>query len=196
VRPDVAQQPAIRPDGSEVIAEHAQFVKTGELLQLEIVRLPPEDNASEGLLVLRAQEISTSEHFELVLDREIIDEIDPDDPWGEVFSVVGMDLGPPKALVVPPLVSRDRVLVHPVEIQLIISLYKYSTSRYLIVGLQEEEGRVVEKILLEDDLTDEHMQNIEACQDDESLFEFFSSRLQVFDEPPESEKPGFRFEFQ
>merc|ERR1719236_373581 len=26
------QQPAIRPDGSEVIAEHAQFVKTGELL--------------------------------------------------------------------------------------------------------------------------------------------------------------------
>ena len=67
----------------EVIAEHAQFVKTGELLQLEIVRLPP-DGAAEGVLVLRAQEISTSEHFELVLDREIIDEIDPDDPWGEV----------------------------------------------------------------------------------------------------------------
>jgi uncharacterized protein YdcH (DUF465 family) len=190
------QQPSIRPDGSEVVAEHAQFVKTGELLQLEIVRLP-EDTASEGVLVLRAQEISTSEHFELVLDREIIDEIDPDDPWGEVFSVVGMDLGPPKALVVPPLVSRDRVLVHPLEIQLIISVYKYSASRYLIVGLNEEDARVVEKVLLEDDLTDEHMQTIEACQDDEqSLFEFFSSRLQVFDEPPESEKPGFRFEFQ
>jgi len=190
------QQPAIRADGSEVIAEHAQFVKTGELLQLEIVRMPPEGD-SEGLLVLRAQEISTSEHFELILDREIIDEIDPDDPWGEVFSVVGMDLGPPKALVVPPLVSRDRVLVHPLEIQLIISVYKYSTSRYLIVGLNEEDARVVEKVLLEDDLTDEHMQCIEACQDDEqALFEFFSLRLQVFDEPPESEKPGFRFEFQ
>jgi len=170
-------------------------------MQLEIVRLPP-DGAAEGVLVLRAQEISTSEHFELVLDREIIDEIDPDDPWGEVFSVVGMDLGHPdlgrpKALVVPPLVSRDRVLVHPLEIQLIISVYKYSISRYLIVGLNEEDARVVEKVLLEDDLTDEHMQCIEACQDDEAaLFEFFSQRLQVFDEPPESEKPGFRFEFQ
>jgi len=190
------QQPAIRPDGSEVIAEHAQFVKTGELLQLEIVRLPP-DGAAEGVLVLRAQEISTSEHFELVLDKELIAEIDEDDPWGEVFSVVGMDLGPPKALVVPPMVSRDRVLVHPLEIQLIISVYKYSISRYLIVGLNEEDARVVEKVLLEDDLTDEHMQCIEACQDDEAaLFEFFSQRLQVFDEPPESEKPGFRFEFQ
>jgi hypothetical protein len=108
-----------------------------------------------------------------------------------------MDLGPPKALVVPPLVSRDRVLVHPIEIQLIISVYKYSTSRYLIVGLNEEDARVVEKVLLEDDLTDEHMQVIEACKDDETdLFEFFSSRLQVYDEPPESEKPGLRFEFQ
>ena len=38
----------------------------------------------------------------------------------------------------------------------------------------------VMKVLLEDDLTDEHMQCIEACQDDEAaLFEFFSQRLQV-----------------
>jgi hypothetical protein len=139
-------------------------------------------------------EISTGERYVVPLDRELLDELDPDDPWGEVFSVCGMDLGPPKALVLPTLLGRERLTVEPASLQLIISVYKYSTTRYFILGLDEETATYVEKVLREDNLTDEHLQFIEACGDsDEELFNFFSRRIQVF-EDSSSGKPSFRFE--
>ena len=51
------------------------------------------------------------------------------DPAGaEVFSVVGIDLGPPKALVLPTLLGRDRLLMEPANIQLVVSVYKCARS--------------------------------------------------------------------
>ena len=45
-----------------------------------------------GAIVLRANEMSTSEEFELLLDKEIIEELDPDDPWTEVKHRLGLDI--------------------------------------------------------------------------------------------------------
>lgn len=170
----------IRADGSEVLASLAHFAKTGELLQLEVVKLPGQEPQE---IELRAHEISTGETFMVQLDQELLEELDNDDPWGEVFSVVGIDLGPPKALVLPTLLGRDRMLMEPAGIQLIVSVYKYSATRFFLNGFDEGEARLVDLVLLEDSLTEEHAQFIEACgENQDELFHFFCSRLQVVDQ--------------
>ena len=86
-----------------LLAQQAQFAKTGELLQLEVWR------AEEDSVLLRAHELSTNERYEVPLEQDLLEELDAEDPWTELFGVVGISLGPPKQLVLPKLVGRREV---------------------------------------------------------------------------------------
>merc|ERR1711881_700619 len=52
-------------DGSEVLVQQGQFAKTGELLQLEVLK-----TADKGF-VLRGHEVSTGQWYSVPLDSEI-----------------------------------------------------------------------------------------------------------------------------
>merc|ERR1712098_438897 len=152
----------------------AHYVKTGELMELVVVLL------DDGQHELCAHEISSGERYTLPLEKDLLEELDREDPWSELFSVVGVSLGPPKKLVTPELISRDRVTIAPSNLNIIVTLYKYSSRRFFVNGFDESQTRFVDLVLMENVLTDEHKEQIDALDGDE-LFAFFCSRLQLVD---------------
>merc|ERR1712098_517666 len=138
-------------------ARLSHFVKTGELMELVVVLLP-ESNTYE----LRAHEISTGEEYVLPLEKDLLEELDTEDPWTELFSVVGISLGPPRKLTTPELIARARVALSPADVEIIVTLYKYSSRRFFVNAFDEEDQRFVDLVLMETVLTDEHCEQIDA----------------------------------
>eukprot|EP00397_Hematodinium_sp_SG-2012_P000870 GEMP01000871.1.p1 GENE.GEMP01000871.1~~GEMP01000871.1.p1 ORF type:complete len:710 (+),score=188.25 GEMP01000871.1:59-2131(+) len=162
----------------EILAQQAQFAKTGELLQLEVRR--------EGdKCVLYGHELSTGDRYTVPLDSDLVQELDPEDPWTELFTVVGISLGPPKELVLPTLVGRREVPLAPCGVWMILTVYKYNSRRYFLNGFDPQSQRLVDLVLLEDVLTSESCHVIDSITDEEVLFDFFFGRLQLFESPPE-----------
>merc|ERR1711862_47817 len=99
--------------------------KTGELLQLE-VRIEGEQH------ILYGHELSTNDRYTVPLDNDLVEELDPADPWTELFTVVGISLGPPKELVLPVLVGRREVPLAPSGVCIILTVYKYDNRRFFL----------------------------------------------------------------
>lgn len=166
----------------EVLAQQAQFAKTGELLQLEVRR------DLEGNTVLHGHELSTNERHRVDLDAELVQELDPEDPWTELFTVVGISLGPPKELVLPTLVGRREVPLAPSGVFVILTVYKYDSRRFFLNGFDPNSQRLVDLVVMEDALPPEACQMIDSVANDEVLFDYFLGRLQLFENPLEGDE--------
>lgn len=174
-----------------MLAQQAQFAKTGELLQLEVRQ---EGNST----VLYGHELSTNERYTVPLDSELVQELDPEDPWTELFTVVGITLGPPKDLVLPTLVGRREVPLAPCGVWMILTVYKYDNRRYFLNGFDPQSQRLVDLVVMEDSFTADACQIIDSITNEEVLFDFFLGRLQLFESPPdvdEEEPPKLRLVF-
>lgn len=175
----------------EVLAQQAQFVKTGELLQLEVRQV-------QDTIVLYGHELSTNERYTVPLDSDLVDELDQEDPWNELFTVVGITLGPPKNLVLPSLIGRREVPLAPSGVWMILTVYKYESQRYFLNGFDPQSQRLVDLVVIEDSFTEGACQIINSISDNEVLFDFFLGRLQLFESPPdadEDEPPKLRLVF-
>jgi len=174
------------------LAQQAAFAKTGELLQLEVRQ---EGNST----VLYGHELSTNERYTVHLDSELVQELDPEDPWAELFTVVGITLGPPKDLVLPTLVGRREVPLAPCGVWMILTVYKYDNRRFFLNGFDPQSQRLVDLVVMEDSFTAEACQIIDSITDDEVLFDFFLGRLLLYENPPddvdEEEPPKLRLVF-
>lgn len=160
------QEPRERTPGT-LVASMATYVKTGELVQLEV-------HNCDGEFELRANDITAGDWYTLPLERAVLDELDEADPFAEVFSVVGFTLGPPKSLVLPQLVGRDRLLLPPESaLPLLLSLYKYDQYRWFVSGFDEESIRQVDLVLTEEQW------EVAPSGTDEELFDFFRQRLEL-----------------
>lgn len=179
--------------GCELVAEQSHWGKTGELLQLEVWRRP------DASLELHACELSTSAHYMLPLEPEVLEELDPDDPYAELFSVVGLTGGTtgPKRLTLPTLLGTEEVAaMAPSGIGITLSVYQYDSRRFFLSGLDEENTRLVELVLTEQTLTEEHCAWIDRCELDEEgahelLVQFFHGRLQLHE--GEGDRLHFKF---
>lgn len=171
---------APEPEKKNVVAAQAQFVKTGELLQLEVVQ-------NDDGTVLHGHELSTGERYTILLDADLVSELDPEDPWTELFTVIGISLGPPKELVLPTLVGRREVPLAPSGVWMILTVYKYDAHRYFLNGFDPQSQRLVDLVVMEDALTEEARQLIASITDDEVLFDFFLGRLHLFEQEGEEE---------
>lgn len=161
-----------------LLAQQAQFAKTGELLQLEVWR------AAEESVLLRAHELSTNERYEVPLEQDLLEELVAEDPWTELFGVVGVSLGPPKQLVLPKLVGRREVPLPPAGVALILTIYKYDNRRFFLNGFDAETQRLVDLVVMEEQLAVEHGQQIDHCRSFEVLFDFFIANLTLHEGPP------------
>ncbi|CEM09543.1 unnamed protein product [Vitrella brassicaformis CCMP3155] len=177
----------------DVVFQQATFAKTGELLQLELCRMdePPlpwqgSRPHSEGGLPsrpemagdaweLRAHELSTNERFSMVIDEGILTQLDQEDPWRDLFSLIGLTAG--RELVLPVLVGRRRVTLAPAGVAIILSLYRYDAYRFFLNGYDEEGDRLADLVLLEDQLGAADKAHLDLCNTDEMLFDFFVGNL-------------------
>jgi len=162
---------------TRVLMQQAKFLKTGELLQLEVM------NAAEGL-ELRGHDLSSGEKHVIALDQELIDALDPEDPWIELFGMVGMSRGPPRRLALPTTVGRrDEVTLPPAGIGLELTIYMYDPRRYYISGVDlQETQETLDLVLIEDAFTAEQEKDIDACQTPDALFDFFVANMSLHNE--------------
>jgi hypothetical protein len=162
---------------TRVLMQQAKFLKTGELLQLEVL------NATEGL-ELHGHDLSSGEKHTIALDQELVDALDPEDPWIELFSMVGMSRGPPRRLALPTTVGRrDEVMLPPAGTGLELTIYKYDPRRFYISGVDlQETQETVDLVLVEDAFTPEQEQDIDACQNSDALFDLFVANMSLHNE--------------
>lgn len=154
-----------------VLMQQATYVKTGELLQLEVVRV------SNDQIELRAHDLTNGERHAVPLDQELLEELDPDDPWTELFSVVGMSRGPPRRLALPTLVGRREAPLPPAGVSLILTIYRYDPRRFYLNGFDAASQRLVDLVVMEESFSPQHTHVIDNCRSPEALFDFFVANL-------------------
>jgi len=114
-----------------------QKAKTGEVLTLEVYK------SGEGEVELSARE-GSGELCVVKIGADLVNELEQGDPWVELCSRVGVDPGPPRQIVVSSFIGRKEVTLQPAERKVLLSLYKYSATRFFLSGLDLENsiGRV------------------------------------------------------
>jgi len=159
----------------ECVVSHATFTKTGELMNFEVWLNGPRQ------LELKGHEISTNEKFNLELDEKLLEDLDNEDPWNELFQMVGIAPGPPRVLVFPDLLGRKEVMVEPYEHEIILTMYRYDVGRYYCNGYDAETSRLADFVLNDENLTDKMVNKIRKLQNSqpEFVFDYLKSLLKL-----------------
>merc|ERR1719231_2099581 len=176
-------EPAEEPVADEtVVEEKSVYAKTGELLTLKVCRVGE-------ALVMKAREISTDERYSVEIPPDFLEEMDQEDPFGELFSIVGMAASP-KALVLPTLRWRADIAMAPAGVQVALSVFQYDAQRFFIVALEEEESRIAELVITEEKFDEAQLAELQAIPDEppapldrnEMIFNFLRSYLSLYED--------------
>lgn len=151
------------PDRKLVHSAVEQRSKTGEVMNLEVYSV---DNGDVELSVREG----SGELCVVKVGADLVKELEQGDPWVELCSRVGVDLGPPRRIVVSSLIARREVTLLPAETSVLLSLYKYSSTRFLISGLDLASSRLVELPVLDRTVTAEFEAKIKQCGSNDELF--------------------------
>jgi hypothetical protein len=175
--PDEAA-PADAP--KEVLQTSIQQAKTGETLNLELVKVGTahELHASEG----------EGEKGFLPLGEDLIQELDQADPWTDLFARVGVSLGPPRRIVISSVVGNRELQLQP-GVAARLTVFRYDARRFYLSALLLSSGSLVDVMVMESSLTAEHQEAIDKCGSDDELMDFFAKELS-FDEGTSSIKFG------
>lgn len=144
-------------------------------------------------MTLRGHEISSNERYELALPQDLLDELDPEDPWTELFNLVGIRPGPPKVMVFPLLLGRREIVLNPLGIEVILTIYQYSPFRYYCNVYDIPTQRLADLVLNEENMPKEMVDQILPFVKSkrlEFIYEMFRKYLGMDEKKPEKpEKP-------
>jgi len=161
-----------RPEDALLVAKNESYTaKTGEALGLQVFKYP------DGGAELRAKAMDTGEEITLPIDPHLMQELDPEDPWPELFSRVGVTLGPPKRIIVSTMVERREVKLPPSDDPVILVIYQYDSRRFFFSGIHVHSQKLVDLTIMEDSMTPELQGKIEACENPSGLFELLLGGL-------------------
>eukprot|EP00929_Paragymnodinium_shiwhaense_P013978 TRINITY_DN121831_c0_g1_i1.p1 TRINITY_DN121831_c0_g1~~TRINITY_DN121831_c0_g1_i1.p1 ORF type:complete len:620 (-),score=219.74 TRINITY_DN121831_c0_g1_i1:70-1929(-) len=156
----------------DVLAKNEQYVaKTGESLSLQVYKM------ADGTTALRASNLSDGGEAVIPISEELKKELDPDDPWPELFSRVGVSAGPPSQIVVSSLVDRREVQLQPSDAAVILAIYRYDPKRYFFSGVHVDSQKMVDLVIKEEEITPGLQGKLEACSDESQVFNLLTRGL-------------------
>eukprot|EP00928_Gymnodinium_smaydae_P074878 TRINITY_DN57898_c0_g1_i1.p1 TRINITY_DN57898_c0_g1~~TRINITY_DN57898_c0_g1_i1.p1 ORF type:complete len:632 (+),score=157.28 TRINITY_DN57898_c0_g1_i1:145-2040(+) len=151
----------------------SRLVGTGETLRMEVCKLV------NGRKELRAAELPSGEEVRLPIGSGLEAELGTDEPWLKFFKRVGVSLGPPKQIVIASRLGEREVTLHPADTSVILTICKYDSRRFNFSGMRVSDQRMLDFVVMEDSLTPELCNSIDACKDDGSLFDLLVAGLQL-----------------
>jgi len=163
---------AEEPPPSVILASAEQKAKTGELLKMEVFKMGDDTE-------LRVKEMPAGEDVVLAVKPELLKELDETDPYTELFSRVGMDLGPPRQPVVSTKLGSKEVTLQPAGSSVLLSVFRYGASRFFFSGLDLATQGMLDLAVMEDQLTPELEQKLAACDGNDSLFDVLAAGLSL-----------------
>lgn len=147
---------------------------TGETLNLEVCKM------KDGSKELRATEVSSGEVTRLPIDAALEAELGADEPWFYLAKRVGVSLGPPKRVVVATRLREQReVSLQPAGEAVILTAYKYDSRRFGLSGMKLRDQTMLDFMVMEDQLSPELCNAIDACKDDNALYDLVVGGLQL-----------------
>jgi len=163
-----------------MLASLASFCRTGELLNMEVWLVEPQK------MEVRGHEIASNEKFALPLPEELLNELDQEDPWTELFQMIGLQFGPPRKMVFPTLLGRKEIQIAPLNIEVILTIYQYEARRYYLQGYEVVSQRMADLILNEENVTDDMLKAMTPLlKKPEFLYEFIRKCLTLSEKDSE-----------
>merc|ERR1712100_773090 len=61
----------------------------------------------------------------LNIEQDLLDALDAEDPWPELFAIVGLRKGPPEQLVLPIVVGRHHATLNESDLEVELTILRY-----------------------------------------------------------------------
>jgi len=153
----------------ETIAKNEKYLcKTGESLSLEVVKRP------DGTHELHGADLAGGDQAIIPITEELQKELDPDDPWPDLFSRCGVSS---KQVVISSLVERREVQVSGASV--ILAVYRYDPSKYLFSGVHVETQKMLDLTIMEDTITPALQAKLDECEEDSAVFSLLEKGLSM-----------------
>jgi len=160
-------QPSAPP---QLLAQTEQTAKTGEALKIEVFK-------NGEITELHASEVG-GDMSVIPVEQALLQELDQQDPWTDLFGRVGVSPGPPRRLVVSRFLGRREVSLGAKSC--ILAIYMYDARRFLFDVLDVAD--VFGLVIKEHEFTDEFGAKIDGCQDNaNAIFDLLSQHLALED---------------
>lgn len=166
-------EPAAAALPPQLVAKTEQTAKTGESVYMEVFK----DGDTHDLHV---REAGDKEMTVLGVDGAMLQELDPKDPWTELFSRVGVSPGPPRTLVISRFLGRRDVTIG--DTSFILSIYMYDARRFLLSGLDLSSQNILDLMVKEDTISADFGAQLDGCQENvTALFDLLSQHVVLED---------------
>lgn len=154
----------------KVLSKQSQQAKTGEFLSLELT-------GYRDIVELHAKEEASGIEGRMQLDKALLKELDESDPWTDLFTRVGVSLGPPRRIVISSLLGQRRVKLRPSGTDFILTICRFDAQRYYMSGVSMMTQSFADCAVLEDSVTSSLQKRIGACRGNDDLFDLLVTGL-------------------
>jgi len=173
----VAAVPGAPDEWVQLAAAESITAKTGEILKLSVYK---RGDAVE----LRATEAAASgsggeEETRIAVESRVVKELDEADPWVDLFSRTGVDPGPPRKVVVSRKIGEREITLQPVGSSVLLTVHRYGASRYYIAGTDLASQAMLNLTITEASMKPELEARLNACTDDDKIFETLAAALML-----------------
>lgn len=163
----------IHEDGGEdkkILLSREQVAKTGETLNLTLRELKGDK------LELKATILPDGKEKAIPVDPAVRAELDEKDPWGDLFSRVGVSSGKKKDVVISSIVGQKSVTVNDREV--VLTIYRYDNVRYFFSGVEMPTTSLVDLTVMDKEITGALKGKINACEGNSgALFDLLAGGL-------------------
>lgn len=154
----------------KALRREQQQAKTGEMLELSLF-------GTGDAVELAARELPDGEECRIPISKELIQELDEEDPWTGLFGRVGISAGPPRKIVISSSVGNGELTLGGSEV--ILEIYRYDSRRFLFEGMELETQAPRDLLVMDDAIPADLQAEIDATSSDAALFTLLASRLSV-----------------
>jgi len=168
-----ALAPASR-NWARVAGADSMELKTGERLSIDVFR---DGEAVE----LRAREGADGEELRVTVDTGLFKELDEADPYADLLSRTGVNVGSPRRLVVSTRLGEKEVELKPKGTRVLLSAYRYGAKHFVLIGTDLASQAMLNLTITEATLTPELEAKISASEGDAATFDALASSLKLSD---------------
>lgn len=161
----------IHEEEKELVLAREQVAKTGETIDLQLFQVKDKDKFE-----LRARVLPDGAETVIVVDPGLRAELDEKDPWGDLFSRVGVASGKKREVVISSIVGQKSVDVNDREV--VLTIYRYDASRFCFSGVEMPSFNVVDAMAMDKAITGVMKGKIAKCEGSNgALFDLLASGL-------------------
>lgn len=168
----------------EMIEEKSdQKVKTNDMEQPCSLKLSVWKDKSSGKHQLRAEE-SDGKTTRMEIRGDMVEDLDPENPWVDAFARVGLSSDDPPRIVLAELIGEKEYSMPPNNVAVLCRVHRFDAWRYYVSGTSLATSFMSDYVIVKDDLVadDDVSSAINSGTDGNELIEILLGKMSFQDE--------------